>query len=96
MHDEHEPARRRHRERMKTEEAQKRYKVRAHKGETTFAVIKACFNMRRFLLRESRSTARVAMGVDSIQPTQAYTDDAPQPKPASPNSKVGGKDRETA
>lgn len=51
MHDEHEPARRRHRERMKTEEAQKRYKVRAHKGETPFAVIKACFNMRRFLLR---------------------------------------------
>ncbi len=51
MHDEHEPARRRHRERMKTEEAQKRYKIRAHKGETPFAVIKACFNMRRFLLR---------------------------------------------
>ncbi len=33
----------------------------------------------------------MAMGVDSIQPTQANTDDAPQPKPASPNSKVVAK-----
>ncbi len=62
MHDEHEPARRRHRERMKTEEAQKRYKVRAHKGETPFAVIKACFNMRRFLLRESKEYGKSGDG----------------------------------
>ncbi len=51
MHDEHEQPGVVTEKRMKTEEAQKRYKVRAHKGETPFAVIKACFNMRRFLLR---------------------------------------------
>ncbi len=96
MHDEHEPARRRHPRTYEDEEAQKRYKVRAHKGETPFAVIKACFNMRRFYCGESKAYGRVAMGVDSIQPTQAYTDDARPHKPASPNSKVGGKDRETA
>ncbi len=52
--------------------------------------------MRRFLLRESKEYGKSGDGVDSIQPTQANTDDAPQPKPASPNSKVGGKDRENA
>ncbi|MFC1758430.1 IS1182 family transposase [Planctomycetota bacterium] len=51
MHDEHEGARRRHRERMKTPEAQEAYSRRQHFGETPFAVIKACFDMRRFLLR---------------------------------------------
>ena len=51
MHDEHEGARRRHREKMKTPEAQVAYHRRLHVGETPFAVIKACFDMRRFLLR---------------------------------------------
>ncbi|MFO1065547.1 MAG: IS1182 family transposase [Pirellulales bacterium] len=51
MHDEHEPARRRHRERMRTAEAKEKYKVRTHIGETPFAVIKAFFGLRRFLLR---------------------------------------------
>ena len=51
MHDEHEGARRRHRERMKTPAAQSAYSRRQHFGETPFAVIKACFDMRRFLLR---------------------------------------------
>ena len=51
MHDEHEGARRRHRERMKTESAQESYRRRQHIGETPFGVIKACFEMRRFLLR---------------------------------------------
>ena len=51
MHDEHEGARRRHRERMKTEEAQVAYSRRQHFGETPFAVIKACLDLRRFLLR---------------------------------------------
>jgi transposase len=51
MDDEHEDARRRHRERMKTEEAQKAYSRRQHIGELPFAVIKAMFDMRRFLLR---------------------------------------------
>jgi hypothetical protein len=51
MHDEHEGARRRHRERMKTSEAQEAYLCRQHIGETPFGVIKACFDMRRFLLR---------------------------------------------
>lgn len=51
MHDEHEGARRRHRQRMKTQEAQDAYGRRQHFGETPFAVIKACFDLRRFLLR---------------------------------------------
>ena len=51
MHDEHEAARRRQRERMKTEEAQAAYSRRGHIGETPFAVIKCCFDLRRFLLR---------------------------------------------
>jgi transposase len=50
-HDVHEPARRRHRERMKGPEAKERFKVRQHYGETPFAVIKASFDIRRFLLR---------------------------------------------
>ncbi len=94
MHDEHEPARRRHRERMKTEEAQKRYKVRAHKGETPFAVIKACFNMRRFLLRGIEGVRQEWRWASTAFNYTGLYDDAPQPKPASPNSKVGGKDRE--
>ena len=51
MHDEHEGARRRQRERMKTPEAQAAYRRRQHVGETPFAVIKSSFDMRRFLLR---------------------------------------------
>jgi transposase len=51
MHDEHEGARRRQRERMKTDEAKEAYSRRLHTGELPFAVIKARFAMRRFLLR---------------------------------------------
>ena len=51
MHDEHEGARRRHRQRMKTEASQTAYSRRQHFGETPFAVIKACLDLRRFLLR---------------------------------------------
>ena len=50
-HDEHEAARRRHRVQMKKPESEARYKARQHFGETPFAVLKACFDMRRFLLR---------------------------------------------
>ena len=50
-HDEHRAARERHREQMNTPELQERYKQRQHFGETPFAVIKAYFQMRRFLLR---------------------------------------------
>lgn len=50
-HDEHEGARRRHRERMKTPEAQAAYSRRQHIGESPFAAIKCLFDMRRFLLR---------------------------------------------
>jgi len=49
--DEYEPARRRHRQRMKTEAAQEAYSRRQHSGEPPFAVIKCCFDLRRFLLR---------------------------------------------
>lgn len=49
--DEYEPVRRRHRQRMKTESAQEAYSRRQHFGETPFAVIKCCFDLRRFLLR---------------------------------------------
>ncbi len=51
MHDEHEGARRRQRERMQTPEAQVAYSRRQHIGELPFAVIKVRFDMRRFLLR---------------------------------------------
>ena len=50
-HDIHEPARRRHRKRMATDEAQAAYARRQHPGETPFATIKSTFDMRRFLLR---------------------------------------------
>lgn len=49
--DEHEGARRRQRERMKTEAAQESYSRRQHFGETPFAVLKCMFDFRRFLLR---------------------------------------------
>jgi transposase len=51
MHDEHEGARRRHRARMKTAAAVEAYSRRQHIGETPFAVMKVCFDLRRFLLR---------------------------------------------
>jgi Transposase DDE domain len=51
MHDEHEGARRRHRARMQTAEAQEHYSRRQHFGETPFAVAKTSLDMRRFLLR---------------------------------------------
>jgi transposase len=51
MHDEHEDARRRQRERMETPEAKAAYSRRQHIGELPFAVIKVRFDMRRFLLR---------------------------------------------
>ncbi len=47
----HEAARRRHRQRMESEEAQLAYKRRPHFGELPFAVIKTTFDIRRFLLR---------------------------------------------
>ena len=50
-HDEYEDARRQHRIHMNHPESQDRYKQRLHFGETPFAVLKACFDMRRFLLR---------------------------------------------
>jgi hypothetical protein len=49
--DVHEPARRRHRSRMQSPQSQEAYNRRQHFGETPFAVIKAMFDMRRFLLR---------------------------------------------
>ena len=49
--DAHEAARRRHRQKMATATAKQAYKRRQHFGETPFAVIKASFDMRRFLLR---------------------------------------------
>lgn len=49
--DQHEGARHRHRQRMQTEEAKVAYSRRQHIGELPFAVIKANFGMRRFLLR---------------------------------------------
>lgn len=51
IHDEHEGARRRHRARMQTPEAQEAYFRRTHAGEVPFAVIKQMFDFRRFLLR---------------------------------------------
>lgn len=51
LRDEHEAARERHRAHMKDETSKERYKQRQHFGETPFAVIKACFGLRRFLLR---------------------------------------------
>jgi transposase len=50
-HDEHEAARRRHRARMSTPESQAGRGRRQHFGERPFAVMKACFGLRRFLLR---------------------------------------------
>lgn len=47
----YEAARRRHRQRMCSEQAKQAYLRRAHPGETPFAAIKAAFDMRRFLLR---------------------------------------------
>ena len=49
--DVHESARERQRERMTTDAAKERYKQRQHFGETPFAVLKACFDLRRFSLR---------------------------------------------
>ena len=51
MHDEHEGARRRQRERMKTTAAQQAFSRRQHIAELPFAVIKVRFGLRRFLLR---------------------------------------------
>ena len=51
LRDEHEAARERHRAHMNDETSTVRYKQRQHFGETPFAVIKACFGLRRFLLR---------------------------------------------
>lgn len=50
-HDQYEPERRRHRERMQAAEAKQRYNQRSHYGETPFAVLKAVLGLRRFLLR---------------------------------------------
>lgn len=50
-HDIYDAARRRHRKRMKTSEAQAAYARRQHAGEVPFAAMKAAFDMRRFLLR---------------------------------------------
>lgn len=50
-HDEHEPARRRHRQRMQTAEFKERFRRRQHFGETQFAVLKSQMDFRRFLLR---------------------------------------------
>lgn len=49
--DQHEPARMRHRARMSDPAAKTRYAKRLHFGETPFAVLKACFGLRRFLVR---------------------------------------------
>jgi len=49
--DEHEPARERHREHINEPESADRYKQRQHFGEMPFAMMKVCFDMRRFLLR---------------------------------------------
>ena len=51
IHDQHEGARRRLRQRLRTAEAQAARNRRQHFGELPFAVIKAGFAMRRFLLR---------------------------------------------
>ncbi len=50
-HDEYHEVRRRHQEKMQRPESEEQYKRRQHFGETAFAVMKACFDMRRFLLR---------------------------------------------
>ena len=49
--DVHEPARRRHRQRMQSDAAKEAYKRRLQFAELPFAVIKATFGLRRFLLR---------------------------------------------
>ena len=50
-HDQYESHRQRHREKMKTADAQKRYQTRLHFGETQFGVIKQWMGLRQFLLR---------------------------------------------
>ena len=55
--DEHEAAHERHRTRMNQPESLDRYGQRQHFGEMPFAVMKVCFDMRRFLLR----------GLDGVQ-----------------------------
>lgn len=68
MHDEHEGARRRHRQRMKTEASQTAYSRRQHFGETPFAVIKACLDLRRFLLRGIEGVGQEwRLGRDGVQ-----------------------------
>lgn len=49
--DEYEEVRERHRQKMRTPEAQKEYEKRLHFGETPFAFIKQWIGMRQFLLR---------------------------------------------
>ena len=49
--DGYEAVRRRHFERMQDADRKERYKRRFHFGETPFAVVKASFDLRRFLLR---------------------------------------------
>ncbi len=49
--DEHEPARERHRAHMQASDSAERYKQRQHFGEYQFGILKACFGIRRFLLR---------------------------------------------
>ncbi len=51
MRDGYEAVRLRHRERMRQNDAEARYKRRLHFGETPFAVLKAALDLRRFLLR---------------------------------------------
>jgi hypothetical protein len=51
IRDVHESARERHRERMQDATVKERYKQRQHFGETPFAALKTCFDLRRFSLR---------------------------------------------
>lgn len=51
LSDQHEAARRRHRKRMQRPESQEKYLRRQYIGEYPFAVLKARFNLRRFLVR---------------------------------------------
>ena len=59
--DEHEGARRRQRERMKTPSAQEAYSRCQHFGENPFAVIKVHFDLRRFLLRGREESKNYVM-----------------------------------
>ena len=65
MHDEHEGARRRQRERMKRPEAQAAYSRRQHVGEVPLAVIETRLDIRRFLLRSSKEPSRQDSGGSS-------------------------------